>query len=256
MFMSEPMYLTSKHGRKLAYHQIKGDEPGIVFLGGFMSDMQGSKALYLEEWAKKTGRAFLRFDYSGHGQSSEKFKDGCVGDWLMDAIDLITTLTEEPQILVGSSMGGWISLLLVKYIPENIAGIVGVAAAPDFTEDSMWMGMNETQRNELQSKGIIYIPSEYDDPYPITIRLIEDGRDHLVLRNSLSLPFPVRLLHGTRDLDVTMDVPLRLLDHAKGDDIRLTFVKGADHRFSDERCLCLIGKAIDSITMQIEPKSD
>ena len=247
-----PNYLTTPQGRKIAYHQTDGAGPGVVFLGGFSSDMQGSKAIYLEEWARRKGRAFLRFDYSGHGESSGAFVDGCIGEWATDAIETITALTKDKQILIGSSMGGWISFLAARAIPDRIAGMVGIAAAPDFTEDSMWTWMDADQKAQLADEGVVYIPNDYDEPYPITNKLIEDGRNQLVLRTPMSLPFPVRLLHGTADADVSMDVALRLLDHAQGDDIRLSFVKGADHRFSDEACLRLITKSIHSVTKAVK----
>ncbi len=246
--MSKPEFLTTAQGRKIAYHKVEGDGPGVVFLGGFSSDMTGTKAIHLEKWAREKGRAFIRFDYSGHGQSSEKFVDGCIGDWADDAYEVISHLTEGSQILVGSSMGGWISLLIAKRMSARIAGFVGIAAAPDFTEDSMWDWMDDIMRAKLARDGVVFIPSDYGDPYPITNRLISDGRKQLVLREPMNLPFPVRLLHGTADADVKVDVALRLLNHASGDDIRLTLVKGADHSFSDERCLRMIGKAIHSVT--------
>ncbi|QFT99352.1 Alpha/beta hydrolase family protein [Roseovarius sp. THAF8] len=249
--MSETKMLTSPQGRRLAYHKTDGDGPGVVFLGGFKSDMEGTKALHLEDWAKRTGRAFLRFDYSGHGQSGEAFTDGCIGDWAADAQAAIEELTDGPQILVGSSMGGWISLLMARAIPDRIAGLVTVAAAPDFTEDSMWAGFTEAQRAELKAKGRLALPSEYDEPYIITHRLIEDGRDNLVLRSDLKLPFPARFLQGTADADVDMSVALRLLDHAKGRDMRLTLVDGADHRFSDPDCLALIIRSIEDVLERI-----
>lgn len=246
--MTKPEFLTTAQGRKIAYHKVEGDGPGVVFLGGFSSDMTGSKATHLEAWAREKGRAFIRFDYSGHGSSSEEFVNGCIGEWADDAYEVISHLTEGPQVLVGSSMGGWISLLMAKRMPARIAGLVGIAAAPDFTEDSMWDWMDEIMRAKLKREGVVYVPNDYGDPYPITNKLIEDGRKQLVLRDPLPLPFPVRLLHGTADEDVKMDVALRLLDHADGDDIRLNFVKGADHSFSDDRCLRLITKTIHSVT--------
>jgi len=214
--MTKPAFFTTAQGRKIAYHKLEGRGPGVVFLGGFKSDMQGSKALYLEQWAREKGREFLRFDYSGHGESSNDFLDGCIGDWADDAYEVISHLTTGKQILVGSSMGGWISLLMAKRMPARIAGLVGVAAAPDFTEDSMWSDMDDIMRAKMAREGVVYVPSDYDDPYPISKRLIEDGRKQLVLREPLDLPFPVRLLHGTADTDVKMDVALRLLDHANG----------------------------------------
>lgn len=248
--MSPPQFHESANGRKIAFYLTKGAGPMVVFLGGFMSDMQGTKAIDLQDWAEHRRRGFLRFDYSGHGQSSGRFEDGTIGQWAEDAIDVITNLTSGKVILVGSSMGGWISLLVARSLPDRIAGLVGIAAAPDFTEDSMWAGFSGDQKTELDTIGQIELPSDYDDgPYVITKQLIEDGRNHLVLRAPLDLPFPVRLLQGTDDQDVDQQVALRLLACASGADIRLTLVKGADHRFSTPACLGLIRKAIHSVTM-------
>ena len=234
--------------RHLAYDLTEGETPGVVFLGGFMSDKEGTKALYLEEWAQRRGRAFLRFDYSGHGQSSGAFADGCIGDWFEDAKAVISGLTAGPQVLVGSSMGGWISLLLAREMPERVAGLVTIAAAPDFTEDNRWASFDAGQRRELEERGYVEVPSEYsEDPYVITRRLIEDGRRHLVLRDPLRLPFPTRFLQGTADEDVDHSVALRLLEHAEGDDMRLLLVKGADHRFSDPDCLALIVHTVEEV---------
>ena len=245
--MAQADILTTAQGRHLAYHKTGGAAPGVVFLGGFKSDMEGTKAVHLENWARRTGRAFLRFDYSGHGQSSEAFTDGCIGDWAEDAMAAITELTEGPQVLVGSSMGGWIALLCARAMPAKVAGLVTVAAAPDFTEDAMWAGFDAAQRTALQGEGQITLPSDYGEPYIITRRLIEDGRDHLVLRAPLALPFPTRFLQGTADEDVALSVALRLLEHAEGPDMRLTLVDGADHRFSDEDCLALIEAAVEEV---------
>lgn len=237
-------YLETQSGRKLAYHKTDGAGPGLVFLGGFKSDMEGTKALYLEAFARRTGRAFLRFDYSGHGQSSEAFTDGTIGDWAEDAKVALTHLTQGPQVLVGSSMGGWISLLLARDMPERLAGLVTIAAAPDFTEDSMWAGFDAAQRAELEDTGRVALPSDYGEPYIITRKLIIEGRDQLVLRSPLSLPFPTRFLQGTADTDVDLSVALRLLNHVEGPDIRLSLQKGADHRFSSPVELSLIEAAI------------
>jgi pimeloyl-ACP methyl ester carboxylesterase len=243
--MGTVQFLKTQQGRTIAYHQTAGTGPGIVFLGGFKSDMTGTKAQYLESWAIAQGRAFLRFDYSGHGASSGVFEDGAIGDWAADAIATISALTNGPQILVGSSMGGWISLLVAKHMSERIAAVVGIAAAPDFTEDSMWQGFDTAQKATLLADGRIELPSEYEDgPYVITQKLINDGRNHLVLRSPLPLPFPVRWLQGTEDVDVPPSVALRLMDHATGDDLRLTLVKGADHRFSTDACLALIAQTV------------
>lgn len=245
--MTNPEFLMTPAGRKLAYHKTNGQAPGVVFLGGFKSDMEGTKALRLETWAKRAGRAFLRFDYSGHGQSSGRFTEGTIGDWAGDARAAIDGLTDGPQVLVGSSMGGWISLLLARDMPGKVAGLVTIAAAPDFTEDSMWAGFDDAQRDELMTAGQVALPSEYGAPYIITRRLIEDGREHLVLRAPLKLPFPVRYLQGTADKDVDISVALALLEHAESPDMRLTLVDGADHRFSDQDCLALIEATVDEV---------
>ena len=239
--------LLTDTGRTLAYEQTSGKGPGIVFLSGLKSDMQGTKAVHLEGWAKSQGRAFLRFDYSGHGASSGAFTDGCIGDWAQDAVDVIGSLTNGPQVLVGSSMGGWISLILATQLKDKIAGIVGIAAAPDFTENGFWAGFDAAQRAELATNGQVALPSDYDEPYIITKRLIEDGRDHLVLRAPLPLPFPARFLQGTADTSVPVSWATDILDHATGPDIHLTLVKDADHRFSTPENLALIEDAVDDV---------
>lgn len=244
-------YLDTPQGRRIAYHQTEGAEPGVVFLGGFRSDMEGTKAVHLEAWAKRTGRAFLRFDYSGHGQSSEAFEDGAIGDWAEDAISTIGALCAGPQVLVGSSMGGWVSLLVAKAMPRAVAGFVGIAAAPDFTEDSMWPGFTDDERLALEREGRVEQPSDYGEPLVITKRLIEEGRQQLVLRDPLALEVPVRLLQGTEDEDVDRAVALRLLDHLDGGDVRLTLVKGADHRFSTPDCLALIEASVEDVLARI-----
>ena len=247
--MTDPRFLTTPQGRSIAYDRIGGRGPGVVFLHGLRSDMTGTKALSLADWARRTGRAFLRFDCSGHGRSSGRFQDGAIGDWFEDALAALTQLTEGPQVLVGSSMGGWLALLLARAVPGRIKGLVGIAAAPDFTEDSMWAQATGAQRTALLRDGFIQLPGDYaDTPYTVTRRLIEEGRAHLVLRTPLSLPFPVRLLHGTADRDVPPAVALQLLDHARGPDMRLTLVKDADHRFSSPACLALIEAAIAEVS--------
>lgn len=216
--------------------------------------MTGTKAVFLEDWARETGRNFLRFDYSGHGQSRGAFEDGCLGDWIADAREIITALTDGPQVLVGSSMGGWVALSLARDMGPKVAGLVGIAAAPDFTEDAMWDAFSATQREALMRDGRIELPTEYDDqPYVITRKLIEDGRRQLLLRDPLSLDCPVRLLHGTADVDVAQSVPLRILAHAQCADMELTLVKGADHRFSEPDNLAQIVAAVDAVTKRVAP---
>lgn len=249
--MAEPQYLDTPQGRRIAYHRTGGVGPMVVFLGGLRSDMEGTKALYLEAWARERGRAFLRFDYSGHGQSSGIFEEGAIGDWAEDAAAVLATLTSGPLVLVGSSMGGWQALLAARAQPERLAGLVTVAAAPDFTEDGMWSTFTEVQRREVMEAGRTALPSDYGAPMVVTRRLIEDGRRHLMLRTPLSLPMPVRMLQGTDDADVDMSVALRLLAHAEGPDIRLTLVKGADHRFSTPDCLAMIVAAVEEVSGEV-----
>ncbi len=235
--------------RQLAYDLTSGKGPGVVFLGGFRSDKDGTKALDLESWARSAGRAFLRFDYSGHGLSSGDFREGSIGDWAADARAIIEGLTQGPQILVGSSMGGWIALLLARAIPQRVAGLVTIAAAPDFTEDGYWAKFSDDQKAALERDGEVALPSEYsDEPYIITRRLIEDGRRNLVLRAPLPLPFPVRSLQGSEDTAVSAETAMQLLSHAESPDMRLTFVKGADHRFSDPDCLTLIRHTVEEVS--------
>ena len=241
---------TTPQGRHIAYEQSPGKSPGVVFLGGFRSDMTGTKAQYLADWARIQGRAFLRFDYSGHGVSGGRFEDGTIGDWAADAMAALY-LTDGPQILVGSSMGGWIALLIARAMPDKVAGLVTIAAAPDFTEDEMWARFDADQRAALQETGMIALPSDYGTPYPITRQLIEEGRKQLVLRAPLALLMPVRMLQGTDDRDVDQSVALRLLAHATGPDIRLTLVKGADHRFSTPDCLALIVAQVNEVTARV-----
>ena len=249
--MSKPQRLVTKSGRSIAYHHSAGQGPGVVFLGGFTSDMTGSKASYLEEWSKNAGRAFLRFDYSGHGSSSGNLHDGCISDWAEDAAAVISAVTMGPQILVGSSMGGWISLLLARQGIIPVAGFVGIAAAPDFT-NTMRAAMPPAEVARLQQTGRGFTPdSGPDGVVEVWTRLLDDPQA-TIFAHPLSLPFPVRLLHGTDDADVPISTALRLLDHAQGPDIHLTLVKGAGHRFSTPDCLALIAKALDDVSQRAQ----
>lgn len=239
--------LKTAQGRSLAYDRVEGAGPTVVFLGGFKSDKEGSKAMYLQNWARETERAFVRFDYSGHGSSSGKFEDGTIGQWFEDACAVLE-LIEGPVVLVGSSMGGWISLLVAREMPERVAGLVGIAPAPDFTEEGFWAGFDDGQKAELEVNGFVALPSEYGEPYIITKALIQEGRDRLVLRDPLPLPFGVRFLLGTADTSVPVAWGTRLLEHADSPDMQLTLVDGADHSFSDARCLPMITDAIAQVS--------
>lgn len=245
--MTATDHLTTPQGRRLAFHRSEGRGPWIVFLGGLKSDMEGTKAVHLEAWARARGRAFLRFDYSGHGESGGAFGDGCIGDWHEDTLAAVGALTDGPILPVGSSMGGWQALLLARAMPGRIAAMVTIAAAPDFTEDGWWAGFSDDQKRALETAGRIELPSDYMEPFVVTRRMIEDGRRRLVLRDPLALPFPVRCLQGTADSAVPVATALRLLDHATCPDMRLLLVKDADHRFSDGPCLGLIEAAISEV---------
>ena len=240
-------FLTTPTGHKLAYSFTKGTGPTVIFLGGFKSDMEGSKAIFLEKWAKKRNRAFLRFDYSGHGQSSGDFLNLGIGDWCSDAKQVIELAGNNGIILIGSSMGGWISLLLSRDLGSRLKGLITIAAAPDFTEDSMWKNFTEDQKKEVLNKGVLYLPSDYDEPYPITRYLIENGRQNLVLHEPLELTCPVRLMQGTEDTAVTRETALKLFDHINADDLSLFFKRGADHSFSDQGCLEILEKNLENM---------
>jgi pimeloyl-ACP methyl ester carboxylesterase len=207
--------------------------PGAVFLGGFASDMTGTKATALAASCRERGQAFLRFDYSGHGESDGAFADGTIGGWTQDALDVLDRLTTGPQILVGSSMGGWIMLLVALRRRERIAGLVGLAAAPDFTEDLMARELSPSQRQALARDGRLELPSAYSDsPYVITRALIEDGRRYLLLRQEIDLRVPVRLLHGMADPDVPFATSLRLAEKLQSTDVVVSLIKDGDHRLS------------------------
>lgn len=246
--------ITREDGGTIAYHFTPGKSPGVVFLTGFVSDMNGDKALCLEKFCENRGQAFLRFDYTGHGESSENFLDGCIGNWAGDAIFALDYLTEGPQILVGSSMGGWIMLLTALARPEKIAGLVGLAAAPDFTEDLMWESFTEDQRTTLQSKGRVTIGNDYDDgqDYIITQKLIEDGRKHLILRDEIALTCPARLIHGLQDADVPWATSQKISERLQSTDVETTFVKNGDHRLSSPSDLDRLQRTLGALLQTVE----
>jgi len=251
-----PESLPLPDGSHLAYRHVAaraGDKrPGIVFLSGFASDMAGTKGTALAAWAQERGQALLRFDYSGHGQSSGAFRDGTIGRWTADALAALDRLTSGPQILVGSSMGGWIMLLVALARPERVAGLVGIAAAPDFTEDLMWAAMPPAMQARLLADGIVHEPSQYQDaPLEITRALIEDGRRHLLLRAAIDIRCPARLLHGMADPDVPWETTLRLSGRLASDDVTVTLIKDGDHRLSREQDLQRVFAAVDEISRRV-----
>jgi pimeloyl-ACP methyl ester carboxylesterase len=246
--MSPPETLSRPDGATLAYRRVPGAAPGIVFLPGLRSDMAGNKAAYLDGYCRARGSAYVRFDYFGHGASSGAFAEGTVGRWADDAIAVIEQLTEVPQILVGSSLGGWIMLLAALARPERIHALVGIAAAPDATEDLLWPRLDPAQRSELMAKGSVTLPSDYDPAgYTYSRRLIEEGRRHLVMRAALTIDCPVRLLHGLADASVPWQTSLRLAERLTGRDVAVTLVKDGDHRLSTPRDLARLGATLDAL---------
>jgi pimeloyl-ACP methyl ester carboxylesterase len=241
-------------GTRLAYRRVAsagGRRPGIVFLAGFASDMTGTKGVALEAWARERDRPLLRFDYSGHGQSGGTFRDGTIGGWTEDALAVLDQLTQGPQILVGSSMGGWIMLLVALARPQRVAGLVGIAAAPDFTEDLMWAQMQELTRARLMTEGVILQPSQYQDaPMEISRALIEDGRRHLVLRSAIGIHCPVRLLHGMADPDVPWSTSVRLAERLAGTNVTVTLIKDGDHRLSRDEDLQRMFAAVEELSQE------
>lgn len=221
---------------------------------GFMSDMTGSKALALEELCRARGQAYLRFDYRGHGASSGAFKDGCIGDWADDALDVLDRVTQGPQLLVGSSMGGWIMLLTALARPNRVAGLVGIAPAPDFTENLIWRELTERQRRVMAEQGFVEIPSDYgDQPYVITQRLIEDGRQHLLLNKApLPISVPVRIIQGMEDKDVPWQTALDIQKAVESQDVEVTFVKAGGHRLSEPEDLARLTRTVAALLDQVE----
>ncbi|KIL98232.1 2-hydroxymuconic semialdehyde hydrolase [Paramagnetospirillum magnetotacticum MS-1] len=226
--------LTRPDDATIAYRRLEGKTPGVVFLHGFHSDMEGSKALALEAMCQAQGRAFLRFDYFGHGKSSGDVALGTIGRWAADAVAVIGELTKGPQILVGSSLGGWIALLAALEMKDKVAGLVGVAAAPDFTEDLMWQDFTFEQRRTLMETGELELPNchEPDNPWRIHRSLIEDGRNHLLLRDLIQIHCPVWLIQGQKDEDVPWQTALRLADCLASEQVEIVLVKDGDHRLS------------------------
>jgi pimeloyl-ACP methyl ester carboxylesterase len=216
----------------------KNRSPGVFWLGGFMSDMKGNKAQALDRWAEEQGRACVRFDYSGHGESGGDFNDGTIGRWLEDSIAVYARFAQGPQVVVGSSMGGWLALLLARELRNRkgaapIAGMVLIAPAVDFTEELMWKPFSDAIKREIEEKGVWMRPSEYSEgPYPITKRLIEDGRKHLLLGGLIETGCPVHILQGVQDPDVPWRHAVELVSRFARDDVVLTLIKDGDHRLS------------------------
>jgi pimeloyl-ACP methyl ester carboxylesterase len=212
--------------------------PGFLWLGGYASDMRGSKASFIDAWCAEHNRAYLRFDYSGHGESGGDFEEGCISDWAADALATLDALTEGPQVLIGSSMGGWIACLLARWRPERLAGLVFIAPAPDFTSELMWPGWDKATQDKAMAEGKVEFPSEYDDSVMVyTRKLIEDGPNNSVFAEPLRVTVPVRILQGMQDDAVPWQHAMRFADHIEAEDVVATLVKHADHRMSGEEDL-------------------
>jgi pimeloyl-ACP methyl ester carboxylesterase len=236
--------------RSIAVRARPGGAPGLFWLGGFHSDMQGTKAIALDAWAAEHHRACVRFDYSGHGESGGAFIDGTIGRWLEESVAVFEQFCAGPQVVIGSSMGGWMALLLAREIasrPKNrasMAGLVLIAPAPDFTEQLMWNGFSPEIRQEIETKGVWPRPSQYGDPYPITRALIEEGRNHLLLGSSINVGCPVRILQGAQDPDVPWQHAFALTNRLPSDDVVLTMIQDGDHRLSRPQDIARIIAAV------------
>ena len=229
---------SSPRSRSIAVRMREGADPGLFWLGGFKSDMKGTKAEALDHWAESVGRACVRFDYSGHGESDGAFTDGTIGRWLEESLAVYRHYAKGPQIVIGSSMGGWLALLLARELADRkngapIAGMVLIAPAVDFTEELMWKQFSEASKNELEKKGVWLRPSAYgEEPYPITRQLIEDGRNYLLLGGLIETRCPVHILQGVQDPDVPWRHAVELVSRFSRDDVVLTLIKDGDHRLS------------------------
>ncbi len=249
-----PSMATRDDGSTIAYHVTPGKSPGVIFLGGFLSDMTGGKALALEEHCRKTGRAFLRFDYTGHGASSGAFEEGCIGDWMNDALYILDKVVEGRQVIVGSSMGGWIALLMAVKRPERVAGLLGIAAAPDFTEDLLPKELSAKELDLIERHGIVYAANPYDadHPTPITKKLLEEGRNHLLMRGRITYAGPVRLIQGMKDMEVPWQTALNISNLLESEDVEFTFVKAGDHRLSEPHDLERLTRVLDRLLESLD----
>ena len=240
-----PQYL-SLPSYKIAYTHTPGvNQPTIIFLPGYFSDMNGSKAMFLKEQAALNGYGFLSLDYSGHGQSGGDFIKGTISSWLDDVVAVVDHTAIKDLIVVGSSMGGWLMLLLALKRPHLIQKLIGIAAAPDFTEDLIWPRLSAAKRLHLEQDGIIHTPSDYTaQGTPLAYNLIIDGRKNLLLQDRIPIMVPVRLLHGVADKDVPYETSLRIMTHIESTDVHVHLIKGGDHRLSNPEQLDILWKMI------------
>ncbi len=248
-----PNLIRCSNGEQLAYHHTEGKSPGVMFFGGFKADMSGTKALTLNAWCNENNIQFTRFDYSGHGHSDGSFTDGSIGRWLSDGLMIFDEITEGPQVLVGSSMGAWLALHAAMRRPERVAAVLGIASAADFTEKLIWRNLGKTQRNTLIEQGQIEQPSSYQpDPYPITLRLIEEARDHLLLDREIPINCPVRLIHGQQDVDVPWQISVDIAEKLTSDDVHVYLIKDAEHRLSRDEDIQFILARLKDLMIQLD----
>lgn len=235
-------------GRRLAYRMREGRGPTLMFLPGYASDMDGTKALALDSFAAGAGLAMLRFDYSGTGSSEGRFEDGTLGGWLDDALHILDTLAGCPVVLVGSSMGGWLALLMARHRPERVAGLVGIAAAPDFTD---W-GYSDAEKQQLRESGRLEQPNPYGpEPQVTTLGFWESGEALRLLHSPIAVDCPVRLVHGDSDSEVPVGIALRMLGRLRSSDVQLTVIKGGGHRLSEPHEIDAIVSAVAAIVEKI-----
>ena len=240
-------FLARPDGERLAWRRVAGDGPTVVWLGGFRSDMAGTKAEALAGWAQQRGQAYVRFDYLGHGESSGAFEAGTITRWREDALAILEGLAPGPVLLVGSSMGGWIACLVAAAVPERVHSMVLIAPAPDFTEKLMTPEMSEADRRALAETGVWLRPSEYGEPYPITRALLEDGARWSILDAPVPIEAPVRILQGGQDDAVPWPHALELAQAIKGEDVVFTLIKDGDHRLSRDQDLVRLTAAVDEL---------
>lgn len=245
--MPSPLHTTA-HGHRIAYTQQPGNGVGVVFLPGYRSDMASTKATALAEFCAAQGIPLTRFDYFAHGASEGEFIDFTIGQALADVLEVLDYLATGPQILVGSSMGGWLGLLAATARREQVRGLVGVAAAPDFTTRILHGKMTEAQREEIQREGVIYVHSDYyQNDYPMTLKFIEDGNAHAILDHPIPLEIPIHLLHGQRDDEVPWETALMIADRVISDNVTVTLIKDGDHRLNREEDLQKLLDAVEKV---------
>jgi len=241
-------YLTRDDGARLAWRRVEGRGPTVVWLGGFKSDMAGTKAQALADWARASGRAYLRFDYFGHGISDGEFREGTISRWRADALAVLDHLVEGRAVLVGSSMGGWLACLVAMAAPARIAALVLVAPAADFTEKLMRPGLPPDGRAALARDGVWLRPSPYgEEPYPITRALLEDGARWSILDSEVPIEAPVRILQGGEDPDVPWRHALEMAQAIKGRDVVFTLIKDGDHRLSRPQDIARLIAAVEEL---------